>query len=158
MTIDGTLDLSGASDVLNFAANPYLLRPNIGLAQDFGSLPLVVAPDGGTLAITGSYETLTDGVLNDLIGWSEYTGAFTAAADLPVNTYYFEQSADSIFFHYKVEGSVPEPGTMGLLVLGLCVVQYVRRIKSTPFAGTTDGLEVNDELQNTGLVSSSVYN
>ena len=121
MTVSGTLDL-GDDDTLIFAANPYLLRPNIGLAEEYGSLPLVE----GT--ITGSFDTL-DGVVQDIIGWSEYTGAFTDAASLPVNTYYLEQTGSEITFHYKVEGTVPEPGTVGLLGLGILLIRRIRSLQ-----------------------------
>ena len=122
--VSGDLDLSSGTDTLNFAANPYLLRPNIGQAEDFGSLTLVDV--AGTL--TGTFDSIT-GVTTDLIGWNEFTGAFTGAEFLPVNSYYFEETANGVIFHYKVEGSVPEPGTVGLLALGLLVLRRVRRLK-----------------------------
>ena len=68
-----------------------------------------------------------------MIGWSEYTGAWTvgvssAAATLSTNEYYLEyDSAGAITLHYKVEGTVPEPGTLGLLLAGVVFVRTLRK-------------------------------
>ena len=126
LSVTGALDLNGSDDQLNFDINPYFLRPNVGLAQDSGSLTLVEA---GTLS--GAFETFGT-VLQDNIGWSEFTGTFNpgdTGADLPVNTYYLETTTGaggSIVFHYKVSGSVPEPGTAGLALLGILLVRSLR--------------------------------
>ena len=112
--------------MLDFAVNPYLLRPNVGAEEDFGSLTLVEA---GTL--NGTFDVF-DTVLTDGIGWTEYTGAFTTASALPLDTYYPEQTtgaSGSVVFHYTVSGSVPEPGTMGFLVFGVLLVRRLRWMK-----------------------------
>ena len=127
LAVTGSLDLSAAGDALDMTINPYLLRPNIGSAVDSGEIPLVTA----SLGITDEFDTGPT-FLQDNIGWSEYTGAWvvgssTAAATLGVNEYYLEyDSAGSITLFYKVEGTVPEPGTMGLLAVGLLFARGMR--------------------------------
>ena len=114
LAISGSLTLNGGSDQLAMAINPYLLRPNRGLAIETGSIPLVTTGTG----ITGVFD-IGPTFLQDTIGWSEYTGAFSGIGDLTKNTYYLEYTSDEIILHYNVEGTVPEPGTVALLFLGL---------------------------------------
>ena len=120
-TVTGTLSLTGTDDTLDATINPYLLRPNIGTATESGSLPLVSAT-----TLTGVFETEPT-FLQDNIGWNEFTGAFTTADALPTNSYFLEYTADSLILHYKVEGTVPEPGTLGLLVAGVVFLRAARR-------------------------------
>ena len=126
LSISGDLALAGGNDSLNMQLNPYLLRPNVGTALDYGSLPLVTA--GGEL--TGTFDNGPT-FLQDNIGWSEYTGAFSDAASLPKNTYFLEYNTadDVIFLHYKVEGTVPEPGTMGFLLIGGFFIRTIRKFR-----------------------------
>ena len=46
-----------------------------------------------------------------------------------MNTWFLEQNTGTgeINFHYKVEGTVPEPGTLGMLALGVLFIRSVRR-------------------------------
>ena len=125
LDVSGTLDLSGGADTLAMNINPYQLRPvsNPTFPDEYGSIPLVNA---GTM--TGTFENLPT-ILQDTIGWSEFTGAFTSASALPVNTWFLEQTTGAsggVVFHYKVEGSVPEPGTIGLLAFGLAFIRTAR--------------------------------
>ena len=127
VTVSGTLDLSASGDTLNAIGSPYSLRPNIGTAVDYGSIPLITAD-----TLIGTFDSFT-GITQDNIGWSEYTGAFAlgtdTGADLPVNTWFLEQNTTTgeIIFHYKVEGSVPEPGTVGFLAVGLVFLRTLRQ-------------------------------
>ena len=69
------------------------------------------------------------------------------AADLPINSWYLEYAdtnadlqVDTIFFHYKVNGYVPEPDTFGLALAGVFALRLLRRIRSSdePAAGNFD--------------------
>jgi len=126
LAVSGALDLSAAGDALNLQLNPYLLRPNIGTAIESGEIPLVTAA-----SITSTFDTGPT-FLQDNIGWSEYTGAWVvgasdAATTLGKNEYFLEyDSAGAITLFYKVEGTVPEPGTLGLLLLGVIGLRSMR--------------------------------
>ena len=127
LAVSGALDLSVAGDELAMQINPYLLRPNIGTAVESGEIPLVTAA-----SITDEFD-IGPTFLQDNIGWSEYTGAWTvgvsdAATTLGINEYFLEyDSAGSITLFYKVEGTVPEPGTLGLLLLGVIGIRTARQ-------------------------------
>ena len=82
MTVAGDLALTG-SDTLEFGVNPYLLRPNIGLAEEYGSLPLVDVTGNlsgntitnGTVSISGSAMGGTldvNGTLTTISGQCEF--------------------------------------------------------------------------------------
>ena len=82
-----------------------------------------------TGTVTGSFENLPT-LLQDNIGWSEFTGAFVSAAALPKNTYFIEQATGvggGFTFHYNVEGSVPDPGTAGMAALGLLLLRGMKQ-------------------------------
>ena len=137
LKVSGSLNLGAADDTLNFGINPYFLRPSSPgsvYTGDWGTLVLVRAD-----SITGSFDQIS-GIGSDVIGWSEYTGSFTSAADLPLNTWYVQTLASGyddgvgvaatsgvVLFHYKVAGSVPEPASAGLLVAGAIVLRALRR-------------------------------
>ena len=128
MTLTGTLDLSAGGDTLISIDNPYALRAG-GLTQiEYGSLVLVDAAGG----ITSVFDTFV-APLPDAIGFSEYTGTFTTAAALPIDTWFLEYTndggAEQIIFHYRVSGAVPEPGTVGFLALGLMFIRGMRTRK-----------------------------
>ena len=121
-----TLNLASNADVLELNDDTaYLLRPFGFFTEDYGSLPLVSTTGGGT--ITGTFDTFL-GITDDGRGWSQYTGAFTSASALPTNTWYLEQTASAITFHYKVAGTVPEPGTCALLAMGALGLRVFRKI------------------------------
>jgi hypothetical protein len=128
LAVTGVLDLSAAGDTLSMDIHPYLLRPNIGLAIDSGEIPLVTATGG----ITDVFD-FGPTFQQDNIGWEEYTGAWTvgsssAAETLQKNQYYLEYDpSGAITLHYKVEGTVPEPGTLGLLALGVAFMRTARQ-------------------------------
>ena len=46
---------------------------------------------------------------------------------VPINTYYLEYTANEYILHYKVEGTVPEPATMGFVVMGMAFLRGLRR-------------------------------
>jgi hypothetical protein len=120
-----TLNLASTTDVLEWNDDTsYLLRPFGFFTEDYGSLPLVATTGGGT--ITGTFDTFL-GLSNDGRGFSQFTGVFSSASALPTNTWYLEQTASAITFHYKVAGTVPEPGTFGLAAIGAYLLRTVRR-------------------------------
>ena len=122
LSVGGSLDLAGLNDSFIMTINPYLLRPYVGTAVESGSLPLVTTGAG----LTGTF-TSGPTFLQDNLGWEMYTGAFTTAAALPINTYYLEYTANEYILHYKVEGTVPEPATMGFVAVGMALLRGLRR-------------------------------
>ena len=51
-----------------------------------------------------------------------------AATTLSKNEYFLEyDSAGAITLHYKVEGTVPGPGTIGMLLLGVILLRTARK-------------------------------
>ena len=130
MTVDGTLDLSSAGDILEVQITPYLLRPlspSFGaLTNEWGSIPLVLV--SGTMI--GTFDVVT-GITDDGRGFAEITSGFTSAADLPVDSYYLEQRTSGlnpgIYLHYRVSGYVPEPATLLLMSTGVIGLRMLRR-------------------------------
>jgi hypothetical protein len=122
LNLTGSLNLGGSADTLLWDDNSvYYLRPFGFFSEDYGSVPLVSAA-----SITGSLETFVP-LTDDGRGFSQFTGVFTSASALDVNTWYLEQTGTQLLFHYKVAGFVPEPGTFGLMVLGAGALRYTRR-------------------------------
>jgi fibronectin-binding autotransporter adhesin len=140
--VDGNLDLTNGG-TLEVEINPYLLRPfsPSGDGIETGSLPLVIASGG----ITGTFSTFT-GVGNDGLGFSPFAGPFSGIGSLPDDTWYLEYRSgvsgseiylphesgfagtyDVVFFHYRVSGYVPEPGSFGLMVVGAYALRLARR-------------------------------
>jgi fibronectin-binding autotransporter adhesin len=142
INVSGALSLA-AADALNIAINPYLLRPNTYssiFTGDWGTLRLVMAD-----AITGTFDSI-NGIGTDFIGFaadpgSGGTDSFINPATLAMNTYYIEYrtsgvlSGAAVLFHYKVAGSVPEPGSAGLLVAGASLIRLLRRRSDNEGAG-----------------------
>jgi fibronectin-binding autotransporter adhesin len=134
ISVSGSLSLA-ATDALNININPYLLRPNTYssiFTGDWGTLRLVMAD-----AITGTFDSI-NGIGTDFIGFaadpgSGNTDTFINPASLAMNTYYIEYrtsgvlSGAAVLFHYKVAGSVPEPGSAGLLIAGASLIRMLRR-------------------------------
>ena len=134
ISVSGSLALT-ATDALNISINPYLLRPNTYssiFTGDWGTLRLVMAD-----AITGTFDSI-NGIGTDAIGFaadpgSGSTDTFFDPASLAMNTYYIEYrtsgvlSGAAVLFHYKVAGSVPEPGSAGLLIAGAALIRMLRR-------------------------------
>jgi autotransporter-associated beta strand protein len=129
LQVNGNLDLNLGGDILEVEINPYFLRPfspSLGPAvNEYGSLPLVVASG----QIFGTFDTF-GAVQNDGLGFTQFTGAFTSASALPVNTWYVQYTSNTLFFHYRVAGYVPEPGTFSLMAAGVVSLRYLRRRKS----------------------------
>jgi fibronectin-binding autotransporter adhesin len=135
INISGALSLA-AADELKININPYLLRPNTytsTITGDWGTLRLAMAD-----SISGTFDTVT-GIGTDFIGFaadpgSGGTDSFINPASLAMNTYYIEYrtsgvlSGAAVLFHYKVAGSVPEPGSAGLLLGGVILLRAMRRV------------------------------
>ena len=120
LQVNGTLNLAD-TDVLAWDdSTVYQLRPFGFFTEDYGTIPLVTAT-----SITGTFDTFL-GLANDGRGWSQFTGAFTTASALDVNTWYLQQTGTQALFHYKVAGFVPEPGSFGLMLLGGFLLRRVR--------------------------------
>jgi fibronectin-binding autotransporter adhesin len=130
MTVDGTLDLSSAGDILEVEITPYLLRPispSFGATtNEWGSIPLVLVSG----AMLGTFDSVT-GITDDGRGFTEITSGFTSASALPVDSYYLEQRTtglnQGIYLHYRVSGYVPEPATLLLMSTGVIGLRLVRR-------------------------------
>jgi hypothetical protein len=133
LLVTGALNLAASNDSLNFAINPYLLRPNSSGAEDYGTLLVVDAA-----SITGTFDAFT-GFVNDSIGWVEAPGSGvydsnTNPASLPLNSFFWEYrtsgpNAGNLLFHYRVSFSVPEPGSFGLLCAAVVVLRTGRRMR-----------------------------
>jgi hypothetical protein len=124
---NSTLALTSNSDILEFNDDTvYLLRPFGFSTEDYASLPLITVSGSGT--ITGTFDTFL-GLTDDGRGFSQFTGTFTSASALPVNTWYLQQTASGITFHYKVGGFVPEPGTFGLMMVGAFGLRAMGRLR-----------------------------
>lgn len=122
MTVSGDLDLTAGGDTLVMGGSVYLLRPFGFYTEDYGTIPLVSV--GGTM--TGSFDSFIAPAY-DGKGWSQALTPVTNPADLEVNTWYLEQNASGVFFHFKVQGAVPEPSTLGLLLVGGLFIRRIRR-------------------------------
>ncbi len=134
VNVSGALSLAG-TDELKININPYLLRPtsfSSVYTGDWGTLRLVIAD-----SITGEFDTIT-GIGPDYIGFSADPGSggtdtFINPGTLAMNTYYIEYrtsgvlSGAAVLFHYKVAGSVPEPGSAGLIIAGASLIRLLRR-------------------------------
>ena len=141
MQIAGSIDLSGTGDLLKWdASTVYLLRPFGFFTEDYGSIPLVAAN-----SITGTFDTFS-GLTDDGKGWTQLASVvggvvfdpstlngnegFIQYADNVVNPLGFAPGTyDIIYFHYKVQGAVPEPDTfalIGLSVIGLRTARLLR--------------------------------
>lgn len=131
LKVSGAVNLSSASDSLYFSFLPYFFRPSVFGADAAATLTLVDAT-----SLTGTFDTFA-GVVPDQYGFAAAPGSGSTVAtstlnpltDIPVNTYYleYETSSGNLLFHYRVSSSVPEPGTLGLAVLGAWVLRVVGR-------------------------------
>ncbi len=128
INITGSLDLTALGDTLKIFSSPYLLRSsNVGNMLDYGTIPLVTAA-----SISGAFDSI---LLPSSDGrpFSLYTGAWPVSGDpgdLPVDTFYIEQTANQILLHYHVSAAIPEPSTAALALaglLGLRIVGVARR-------------------------------
>ena len=126
ITISGSLDLSSAGDTLRIFSSPYLLRSgNGGSLFDYGTIPLVTATGG----ITGVFDTLVAPV-SDGRPFALYTGVWPVSgdpSDLPVDTYYIEQTPTQILLHYHVSAAIPEASSSALFLLGLLGLRRLAR-------------------------------
>ena len=128
-SIIGALALAGVGDVLELELNPYLLRPFSSqgeLSIEYGSLPLVTwtgAYDGNT------FDSVT-GIGNDGRGFALSTFGVVDGSALDINTYFLEYdaAAQTLWFHYKVNGYVPEPDTFALLALSVIGLRTARTL------------------------------
>ena len=132
LDVAGTLNLTASGDSLEVEISPFFLRPfspSLGKgAEDFGSIPLVSAGQ-----ILGTFD-LFGQIYDDGLGFTAFTGTFSEAASLPMNTYYIEYAdtnadlaKDTLFFHYRVNGYVPEPATFSLMGGGALLLRHLRR-------------------------------
>jgi autotransporter-associated beta strand protein len=129
VSINGDFSLDGVGDELRLDLNPYLLRPFSTLgtgAIEYGSLPLVTWTGADP---AGTFDQVT-GITDDGRGFTLYTFAFSGAASLDVNTYFLEYDSanNTLWFHYKVNGYVPEPDTFLLGAIGAGLLRLLRTL------------------------------
>ena len=138
ITVSGTLDLSVAGDTLELFSNPYLLRSgNGGNLYDYGTIPLVTATGG----IIGVFDNIL-APSADGRPFSAYTGVWPVSgdpSDLPIDTYYIEQTATQILLHYHVSAAIPEASTASLFVFGLIGLRRITR-RPTPRRSPADSV------------------
>jgi autotransporter-associated beta strand protein len=129
--ITGDLDLTAGGDTLEFELNPYLLRPfssaGIG-AIETGSLPLITWT--GAFAPGGAFNSVT-GILSSGVGFTESPTPVSDPTLLATDTWHIEYdaAAQTIWFHYKVSGYVPEPGSFGLFAIGAFTLRTLRALR-----------------------------
>jgi hypothetical protein len=129
LTVAGDLILDVTTDYLEFEFNPYLLRPfsSLGTAGvEYGSLPMVT----WTGNISGTFDAVT-GIVADGQGFALSTFSVTDGSALDINTYFLEYdaAAKTLWFHYKVSGYVPEPGTFGMMAAGVLFFRVGRGLR-----------------------------
>ena len=127
LTVNGTLDLSAANDVLDLnGTTPYLLRPFGFFTEDYGSIPLVSAT-----TLTGTFDTFlapnSDSRPWSLAGAPLIGGAVLNPSTLAVDTYQLQYTGNQLYFHYRVSGTVPEPGSFALMGIGAWMLRMARR-------------------------------
>jgi hypothetical protein len=143
MSLAGTLDLSATGDALQAIGNVYLLRGFQLGTDEYGSLPLVYAA-----SIVGTFDTFDGGgddgrgftllptqvggplvsaaALASDTGLLQYAYGVVDPQGLPAGTY------DILYFHYKVSASVPEPGTLASMLVGLGLLRLLRPARAVP--------------------------
>jgi len=127
LSINGPLTLNGGT--LNFNFNPLQFRPSEFGPLGAGTLVLVTATGG----FSGTFDTIT-GIGSDHIGFSMMSGSpmvtstVNPLTDLDPNTWLLEYNSttNSILFHYNLTANVPEPGTLGLILLGAAFLRRFR--------------------------------
>jgi hypothetical protein len=120
LRIAGNLNLAG-EDILASIGSANFLRPFGGAAEDYGTIPLIDV----TGSLTGTFSSIIPPT-SDSRRFVESTFAVSDPANLLRNTYYYEYTSDKLLFHFNVGGTVPEPSTGVFLVLGVCVVRFMR--------------------------------
>jgi autotransporter-associated beta strand protein len=129
LTVAGDLILDATGDYLEFEFNPYLLRPFSSLGSagfEYGSLPMVTWSGN----VSGTFDTVT-GITTDTQGFTLSSFAVTDGSALDLNTYFLEydSGAKTLWFHYKVSGYVPEPGTFGMMAAGVLFFRVGRSLR-----------------------------
>ena len=148
LLVSGNLDLSAANDVLRLDFNPYFLRPHSYFPNlDWGSVPLVVA--GGTL--TGQFDILDIETAfgNTLPFTFAGVNVVTSAGDLAEDTWSLEyDTAEStIWLHYKVKPTIPEPATAGLIFLSVASARIASKFRRRKAGKESDAGRFDDETK-----------
>jgi T5SS/PEP-CTERM-associated repeat protein len=131
LSVSGNLNLDSNSDVLDFWDNISSLRPLGGNAEITGEIELINV-DG---LISGQFDTVIGPGPDSRFFRFYETGAGpgqidngTLASSLNRNTAYLDyRDNEGIFFVYNITGTVPEPGTVSMVFIGLVLVKTLQR-------------------------------
>ena len=148
LLVSGNLDLGGANDVLRLDFNPYFLRPHSYFPNlDWGSVPLVVA--GGTLSGEFDILDIETAFGNTLPFTFAGVNVVTSAGDLAADTWALEyDTAEStIWLHYKVSPTIPEPATAGLIFLSVASARIASKFRRRKAGKESDAGRFDDEMK-----------
>lgn len=148
LLVSGALDLTGLNDELRLSFNPYLLRAQKSYWSvadiDYGSIPLVQAA-----SIAGQFDLHT--ILAFDSGNNSFTFAgvnvVTSAADLATDTWSLEYDTgeNTIWLHYKVSPTIPEPATAGLIFLSVASARIASKFRRRKAGKESDEGRFDDE-------------
>jgi hypothetical protein len=131
LLVNGDLDLNSNNDTLDFWQNIAWLRPAGPDSIVTGEIELI--------NVTGTLSGTFDNVIapgpdgRNFTFYASHPGGVPATS-LGVNSGYLDYRAgDGIYFVYKISGTVPEPGTVGLLLMGTLLIKGFHRFRA---AGT----------------------
>jgi hypothetical protein len=130
LQVNGDLNLTSSNDVLDFWDTISALRPAGGNVEITGEIELVNV----TGSLNGQFSTVNGPGPDSRFFRFYETGAGpgqidngTLATELQRNSGYLDYRAgDGIYFVYNISGTVPEPGTAGLLLLGVLLIKGLR--------------------------------
>ena len=152
LLVSGNIDLTGSTlDVLKLSFNPYFLRPFSYFPNvDYGSIPLVTA----TGSFTGQFDILNiqTSFGNTLPFTFAGVNVVTDAASLAADTWALEyDTAEStLWLHYKVNPTIPEPATAGLIFLSVASARIATKLRRRKLHKDGDAGRFDDETRADG--------
>lgn len=152
LLVSGNIDLTGSTlDVLKLSFNPYFLRPFSFFPNvDYGSIPLVTASG----SFTGQFDILNIQTSYGNVIPFTFAGVdvVTDAASLAPDTWALEyDTAEStLWLHYKVNPTIPEPATAGLIFLSVASARIATKLRRRKLHKNEDAGRFDDETHDGG--------